>query len=60
MNKITMICEEEDSKTTTERTIEEDMDIYFLGRCFYEFLKGIGFNEEVIDNILITDGLYDI
>lgn len=60
MNKMIMIYEDEDSKTTVERTTDEDMDIYFAGRCFYEFLKGNGFCEEVIANILITDGLYDI
>ena len=60
MNKMTMVYEDKDSKTTIERTIDEDMDINFAGRCFYEFLKGIGFSDCVIENILITDGLYDV
>lgn len=58
MNKITMICEEDDAKTTIERTMEEDMDVYFAGRCFYEFLKGMSFQEDIIKKILIVDDLY--
>ncbi|MDD4779110.1 MAG: hypothetical protein PHT02_00705 [Tissierellia bacterium] len=60
MNKITMICKEDDnSKTVVERTAErsEDLDIYFIGRCFYEFLMGIGFNERIIEKILKTEDL---
>lgn len=60
MNKITMICEEEDSKTTIERTIEkEDADIYFAGRAFYEFLKGMSFSDNVITKIVKIEDLYD-
>jgi len=57
MNKITMMCEEDKAKTTVERTTEDVLDIGFMGRCFYEFLKGIGFEEETINNILKTEEL---
>lgn len=60
MNKITMIYKEDDAKTVIEREIQDDANIYFAGRAFYEFLKGIGFSDCVIENVLITDGLYDV
>jgi hypothetical protein len=60
MNRITMMCKEEDAKTTTTRVTEEDLNIYFVGRCFYEFVKGLGFDEETIKEILISEGLYDM
>ncbi len=57
MNKITIISEENNDETIITRTSEEYMDIYFLGKSFYEFLKGNGFEEREINKILKTEEL---